>query len=230
MYGNVPASSHHDTRRATGSQPVQEHTPHGRVRPPRRVDIDPAVGSPVRTSRLLRRVRAEWLLVGTAVIWGSAFVAQRIGMRHVGPFTFNAVRFGLGALVVHLVAGGVDRFPLGRRARMGTVLTGVLLFLGASFQQAGLVSTGAGKAGFITGVYVVLVPLLALPLGTPPASRTWLGAVLAVGGLSLLRVREGMRIEPGDGLVLVGAVWWAGHVHAVARFAPLVGPLRLARA
>lgn len=179
-----------------------------------------------------RGVRAEILLIATAMIWGFAFVAQREGMRHVGPFTFNAIRFALGALVLTPFARRERRTrisPPGASSGRGTVVTGVLLFLGASSQQAGLVFTTAGKAGFITGLYVVLVPVLTLVLGQCPARRIWWGAALAAGGLYLLSVQRGLRLAPGDGLVLLGAFWWAAHVHAVGRYAPRLGPLRLAQ-
>lgn len=176
------------------------------------------------------RSHAQLLL--TAMIWGFAFVAQRAGMAHVGPFTFNALRFAMGAVVLSPFAG---RGPSRRAAASagftpGVFVTGVLLFLGASSQQAGLVFTTAGKAGFITGLYVVLVPLLALPLGSRPGAAVWWGCILATLGLYLLSVERSFTLAPGDGLVLLGAFWWAAHVHAVGRFSPRIGPLRLARA
>ena len=165
-----------------------------------------------------KRLKAECLLLVTAVIWGFAFVAQRIGMEHVGPFTYNGVRFLLGAaslLPLLLIArrSAADR-PSGgwRSIAGGGLLAGLLLFAGASLQQVGIVYTTAGKAGFITGLYVVLVPLLGLLWGQRTPWATWAGAVIAMLGLYLLTVTDNFTLAKGDGLVLVGALFWAGHV------------------
>ncbi len=171
---------------------------------------------------------ADLALLFVAIIWGGAFVAQRLGMTMVGPFTFNAARFALGGFVL---------LPFVLRARHrdqaatwwdGIVLGG-LLFGGSTLQQIGLIYTSAGKAGFITGLYVVLVPLL-LALGWRERIgwRIWLGAGLATAGLFLLSIQRGSRLAPGDGWVLAGALFWALHVIAVGKLAPGRNPLRLA--
>ncbi len=177
------------------------------------------------------RRRAHGLLLLTAAVWGLAFVAQRAGMAYIGPFTYNAARFALGAAVLEI-------FLRYRRRRQGAarprghvghgLLLGLLIFAGASLQQAGLVSTTAGKAGFITGLYVVLVPLLAALRGKNPARTVWAGAWLAVAGLYLLSVRGAWRIAPGDALVLASAFFWAAHVVAVDHFVDHNDSLRLA--
>lgn len=165
-----------------------------------------------------KALKAELLLLLAAVIWGFAFVAQRVGMEHVGPFTYNGVRFVLGALALLplLLIGRrktAPRHPGGRRALLvGGLLAGLLLFAGASLQQVGIVYTTAGKAGFITGLYVVIVPLLGLLGGHRTPWSTWIGAALAVMGLYLLTVTDRLTLAEGDGLVLVGALFWAGHV------------------
>jgi len=140
-------------------------------------------------------LKADWLLLLTAVIWGSAFVAQRVGMEHVGPFTFNGVRFTLGALV--LLPLVVRRKPLvppeqggpsgaGRWTLLwGGGLAGLVLFTAAALQQVGLVYTTAGKAGFITGLYVIIVPILGLLWGYRPRWGGWVGAGLAVAGAAM---------------------------------------------
>lgn len=178
-----------------------------------------------------RSFRSHALLMLTAMIWGFAFVAQRAGMTHIGPFTFNAIRFALGAAVLSpFVRREVPRGRSSMADARGILITGALLFLGASSQQAGLVFTTAGKAGFITGLYVVLVPLMALPLGYRPGVAAWCGSILATLGLYLLSAQRGLSLAPGDGLVLLGAFWWAAHVLAIGHFSPRIGPLRLARA
>ena len=177
---------------------------------------------------------ADLLLLLTAAIWGFAFVAQRLGNVYMGPFTFNAIRFSLGAisllpLLFWQKKQGVDRPKVPFRKLMGPMLAiGLLLFAGASLQQVGLLGTTAGKAGFITGLYVILVPLMALTWGRKTHAAHWIGAVLAVVGLYLLSVKSGFSISPYDLIVLVGAFVWAGHVHMIDRYADAVGPVRLA--
>lgn len=156
-----------------------------------------------------------------------------MGMAYMGPFTFNAIRFSLGALslVPFLIWGHnrEDHTPrLGLRRYLGPILlTGFALFAGASLQQIGLVGTSAGKAGFITGLYVILVPLLGLLWGRRTHPAHWWGAVLAVGGLYLLSVRGGFAVSNYDLVVLAGAFAWAIHVHLIARYSAVVGPIRL---
>ena len=175
------------------------------------------------------KLRADGLLMLTALIWGAAFVAQRMGMDHVGPFTFNAVRFALGALALAPLIwwmkntrrreGGGEGAPTGRIVRAGA-LAGCVLFAGAALQQVGLVYTTAGKAGFITGLYVVMVPLFGLALGNRAGIGTWAGALGAAAGLYLLSVNEDFTIAYGDVLELIGAVFWAGHVLVISRLSP----------
>lgn len=178
-------------------------------------------------------MNADLLLLLTAAIWGFAFVAQRVGMSHMGPFTFNAIRFSLGAVsLIPFLAWG--RKPkTGRLKRsiknllLPGLLTGLVLFGGASLQQIGLVGTSAGKAGFITGLYVILVPLMGLLWGQKAHPANWTGAILAVVGLYFLSVRENFTVSTYDLVVLAGAFLWAIHVHLIARFSDPVGPLRL---
>jgi len=185
--------------------------------------------------------RRKWLpdsvLLLTAAIWGFAFIAQRSGMRSMGPFTFNAVRFLVGGLTLLLIyrlflrklPDRDESIPLSKKAnRLGRLLTGLVLFAGASLQQVGLVGTDAGKAGFITGLYVVLVPILGLARGQRTGLGAWLGAGLAVIGLYLLMVTGTFGIARSDLLVLIGALVWAVHVHLVGHFSPRIGAVKLA--
>jgi drug/metabolite transporter (DMT)-like permease len=184
-----------------------------------------------------RALRADILLFLTAAIWGLAFVAQRVGMEHVGPLTFNGIRFALGALaLVPLTLAmekrrapgnlGADR----KHMAVGGMLLGIALFAGASLQQIGLAgpqlagfgleASTAGKAGFITGLYVVLVPIFGLLLAQRPGWGTWIGAGLAVVGMYLLSVTSNLTISFGDLLVFIGAFFWAGHVLLVGKLSP----------
>jgi len=168
-----------------------------------------------------RPLVSESLLLLASAIWGFAFVAQRVAMDHIGPFTFNAVRFALGSLpMLPLIAlarrrgSGAyapDRPPL-RGLLLSGLAAGALLYGGASLQQLGIVYTTAGKAGFITGLYVIIVPILGLLWKMHPGPSVWAGAVLGIVGLFLLSVTEQLTIGLGDSLVLAGAFFWAGHV------------------
>lgn len=185
-------------------------------------------------------LRADVLLLIAAVLWGAAFVAQRVAMRHMGPLTFNGLRFALGALALAMfiatrrnswqsaapAPANPTRRVQFRRYLVGGITAGLVLFAGASLQQMGLVYTTAGKAGFITGLYLPLVPILALFLGRRTSRATWLGVALAVVGLYLLSVSgTSFEIERGDALVAACAVIWAAHVLIVAHLAPRLEPL-----
>jgi drug/metabolite transporter (DMT)-like permease len=195
----------------------------------------------VNTTRSAR-LKADLALFLVALIWGSAFVAQRAGNELVGPFTFNAVRFLVGSLVLLPILiwqrFREKRTPLPTPSKKSNLwrsglLLGALLFGGASLQQIGLVTTTAGKGGFITGLYVVLVPLLlALFWRERVRWNNWAGAGLAVTGLFLLSIslREKLHLNPGDIWVLIGALAWALHVIAVGKIAPGKDPIRLAAA
>lgn len=176
------------------------------------------------------RFKANLTLLLVAAIWGLAFVAQRVGMDHLGPFTFNAARFALGALsllplTLLLRARPGQAQP--QRLLCGGLLAGSLLFCGASLQQVGLQYTTAGNAGFITGLYIVLVPLAAWLLGQAVSRGVWAGAGLAVAGLYLLSINDAMQVNQGDLLELIGAGFWAAHVLIIGRLAPTVDGLRL---
>jgi drug/metabolite transporter (DMT)-like permease len=177
-----------------------------------------------------------------------------MGMDHIGPFLFNAIRFALGAgvlvLVVKLRTGWLKRGrgegeKRGRgegekrgRGEEGTkdlrpsiiygVLLGMILFAGATFQQVGIVYTTAGNAGFITGLYVILVPVFGIFSGQKAGVNLWGGALIASVGLYFLSVTESLTISKGDTLVLIGAVFWAVHVLYTGWLSPRSSALRLA--
>ena len=169
-----------------------------------------------------RTTRANILLLLTAMIWGAAFVAQRVGMDHMGPLTVNAVRFALGSAALLPLIAFLDKKrtvapPPFSTLLKGGVLMGLALFLGAWLQQFGLCYTTAGKAGFITGLYVVFVPLIGILLGQRYGTGTWAGAGLAIAGMYLLSVTESFSMDKGDALVLMSAFFWGIHVLLVGR-------------
>jgi drug/metabolite transporter (DMT)-like permease len=156
-------------------------------------------------------------------------------MDHVGPFTYNGVRFALGALTLAPLllagrrSGPAASVPMSLRGFVcGGGALGVILFVAASLQQVALLYTTAGKAGFITGLYVVVVTILGLFWGQRPSAGTWSGAGLAAAGLYLLSITETLRMEFGDGLVLISAFFWSLQVLMVAWLSPRSRPVELA--
>lgn len=174
-------------------------------------------------------------LLLSAIVWGFAFVAQRASMEYVGPFTFNGIRFALGALVLVpwiLVLRRRASAPM-HTARsshqwIAVALAGLVLFVSANLQQIGLVYTTAGKAGFITGLYVVIVPLMGLLRRHRVSVYVWIGCGLAAVGMYLLSVVGAVSLSLGDTLVLGSALGWAIHVHLVGWMAQRMHPLRVA--
>ena len=181
------------------------------------------------------RLSGALTLLLSAVIWGFAFVAQRASMEFVGPFTFNGIRFALGGLVLIpwvLVLRRKESNPRhvapSHHLWIAVGLAGIVLFVSANLQQVGLVYTTAGKAGFITGLYVVIVPLLGLFRRHRVSAFVWAGCVLAATGMYLLSVVGAISISLGDSLVLGSALGWAIHVHLVGWMALRMHPLRVA--
>lgn len=183
-------------------------------------------------------LKSDALLLLAAAVWGFAFVAQRMGMAHVGPLTFNAVRFALGAAVLapfmlarrssRRAAGGPGMPSAARRTLYAFGIAGSVLFAGASLQQIGIVYTTAGKAGFITGLYVVMVPLIGVLLHQIPSASAWIGATLAAAGLYLLSITGRVDISRGDALVLASALFFAIHVLVIGWLSPRMDPTELA--
>lgn len=154
------------------------------------------------------------LLVLVAAIWGFAFVAQTTGMDHLGPHSFNAARFLLAALSLlplwfYL---GKQHIPHGKELFIGGLAAGTIMFFGFSFQQVGLQYTTPGNAGFITGMYIVMVPIVGILFGQSTGPKTWIGVALAVAGLYALTVTDQLSVNKGDLLQLCGACFWTAHV------------------
>jgi drug/metabolite transporter (DMT)-like permease len=179
-------------------------------------------------------LKADILLGLTACIWGFAFSAQRAGMDHVGPFTFNAVRFLLGGVsLLPLILFGKKPRQTGGKANarllaVYSVIAGGCLFAGASLQQAGLFWTTAGNCGFLTGIYVILVPIFGIFLGRKTGLPTWAGAALALAGLFF--IIGGVRfdtINRGDLLSVISSVFWTAHVLLIDRFVRKADALKL---
>ncbi len=176
--------------------------------------------------------KASFLLLLTAAIWGLAFVAQRVGAELVPPFTFNGLRFLLGALsLVPLIwYFGRNSQSMGAECKNAAVpglVAGCVLFIAASLQQVGIYYTTAGKAAFITARYIVLVPVIGIFLRQTASKGTWLGGFLALVGLYLLSIRGAITINYGDMLQLIGALFWASHILIIGYYSLRVDVLKL---
>ncbi|RUM35584.1 MAG: EamA family transporter [Desulfobulbus sp.] len=176
-----------------------------------------------------KTVFADFLLLLVAAVWGFGFVAQRAGMDHLGPFAFNGIRFILGGicLLPFMRLSGQQK---NRRMSLllASVLAGLFLFAGASLQQIGIQFTTAGKAGFITGLYVIIVPIIGTMAGLKTNPGTWLGGLAAITGLYFLCIEERFIIAAGDLFVLVSALFWALHVLLLGYLSTRTHPIRLA--
>jgi drug/metabolite transporter (DMT)-like permease len=176
------------------------------------------------TKTIPESLKVDFLLFITALIWGSSFVAQRAGMDHMGPYIFNTVRFALGAItLVPLIyyrqkKGLLDHPFQGKKSfwiliKAG-IIAGGLLFLGSGLQQVGIVYTTAGKAGFITGLAVVMVPIFGLIRKEAQGKGIWISVFLAITGLYFLSVNQDQNftIEFGDFLIFLCAIAFALHI------------------
>ncbi|MDD3409311.1 MAG: DMT family transporter [Eubacteriales bacterium] len=191
-----------------------------------------------------KQLRATLLLLLTALIWGAAFVAQDVAMDSLPPFTFNAARMLLGALVLLPVIRLMDArksaaaegevrlhrpmLPGEKRTLLtGGVCCGVVLFVASSAQQLGINETSAGKAGFVTALYIVLVPVSGLFTGRRVRANVWAAVGLCVAGLYLLCVTESLSIGKGDIYLLVCALCFTVHILVVASFSPRTDCVRM---
>ena len=172
------------------------------------------------------QIKGSLLLFLAAIIWGVAFVAQSVGMDYVGPFTFNCVRTLIGGLVlipciVFLNRGKVKKktdFTEKKRLLLGGICCGVALTTGSTLQQFGIMYTTVGKAGFITAVYIIIVPILGLFLGKKCGLSVWISVVIALAGLYFLCITDGFSIGKGDIYVFLGAIAFSIHILVIDHF------------
>ncbi len=188
------------------------------------------------------RLQGNILLFITALIWGAAFVAQKIGVVHLGVFTFTAVRFlisGVALLPLAILRGRRQNTEIAEpthsadtKARhkylwIGGVLCGLFLMFATVTQQVGLTSTTAGKAGFITALYILFVPLLRLFGGKKASAVVWISVLAGVAGLYLLCVKEDFSVDKGDLMVLLCALVFSGHILIVDKVSPHTDCVRM---
>lgn len=181
-----------------------------------------------------RGFAANLMFFFTALIWGFAFAAQRLGADFLDPFAFNGIRYILGSaalLPVVLIFERKGTPWCDKRLLIASLSAGFVLYAASALQQMGVTLTGdAGKSGFITGLYTVLVPILcALLFRMKTTPNIWIGAVLATAGLYLISVTGGLSsVSLGDFLLFIGAFFWAGHIIVIDRMGGSISSLRFA--
>lgn len=184
-----------------------------------------------------KETQSALLMLLTAVIWGIAFVFQRTGMEHIGPFAFNFFRCVLSLVFLLAVSGFLKiknknsekkQTNFSRKSLyIGGILAGLALFLGMSTQQVGMVSTSAAKAGFITTMYIVLVPIMGMFYGRKTTPKMWLCVAIAAVGLYMLSIKEGFVIERGDFFVFLSAIFFGLQIVIIDIFAPKADAIKL---
>ena len=186
-----------------------------------------------------QQTKGNLLLLLASLIWGTAFVAQSVGMEYIGPFTFMAARSIIGALslVPVILLQNARKKHLGQPLKMsaeskrsllrGGILCGLLLTVAANLQQAALLYTTTGKAGFLTALYILLVPITGLFMGRRVLPAVWLAIAVAAVGLYLLSVQSSLTINPADLLLIACAFVFTGHILAVDHYSPKVSGVAL---
>ena len=187
-----------------------------------------------------KKMQGNIMLLITAMIWGSAFVAQSKGMDYIGPFTYNTIRNFIGGLVLipvilimskgkkeEAVLTAEEKKKQDKLLLIGGICCGAILFLASSFQQYGLVHTTAGKAGFITALYIIIVPLLGIFMGRRVPRIIWCCVALAIAGFWLLCIKEGFTVGLGDLMVLICSFFYSVHIMTIDHFSPRTDGVKL---
>ena len=180
------------------------------------------------------QVKGTLMLLGASFFWGTTFVAQMTGMEGIGPFTYAAARYFLGllSLIAVLIYTRKQRAKERRQGKYSHgffigIFTGIFLFIASSMQQISMLYTTAGKAAFITCLYIMFVPLGAKFLGKKIQLENWLGAALALIGLYFLAINEGFSVNFGDVILFFSAFFWAAQILLADKFANKVDLLEL---
>lgn len=191
-------------------------------------------------------LRQSFLLFLTAVIWGVAFVAQSAGMEYLGPFTYNGVRSVLGGMVLLPCIALLNKIQAakpdtaegssvegrnikksGKEFAAGGLCCGFILFAASNFQQFGIQYTTVGKAGFITAMYILIVPILGLLVHKKAGLQVWIGVVFGIAGLYLLCMTDSFSLEKGDALVLICAFIFSLHILVIDHFSQRVDGIKM---
>ena len=191
----------------------------------------------------MNNTKNTFLLLLTAFIWGVAFVAQSVGMDYVGPLTFNAVRFIIGAIFLIPCIAFLDKLkekenqaagkntpaaPQNKKVLItGGICCGIAIAAASTLQQYGIAYTTVGKAGFITALYIVIVPILGIFLKKKPRLIIWFSVLLALVGLYFLCMTDSLSFSKGDTLVLLCAFVFSLHIMIIDHFSPMVDGVRM---
>lgn len=180
------------------------------------------------------------MLLLTAVIWGVAFVAQSVGMEYIGPFTFNFVRNIIGGLVLipciwflnkwkekEGIAENTEQKQDTKTLIVGGICCGIALCLASNMQQIGIQYTTVGKAGFITALYIVIVPIMGIFLKKKCGIQIWISVLIALAGFYLLSVKDGFKLEAADTYLLCSAVLFSVHILIIDYFSPKVDGVKM---
>ena len=180
------------------------------------------------------QLRGALMLLGASFFWGTTFVAQMSGMEGLGPFSYAAARYFIGVLALAAVLWFTRRQRAKERLKnrygrgfLTGLFIGITLFTASSFQQVAMVYTTAGKAAFITCLYIIFVPLVSVLIGKKIRTENWIGAFLAITGLYFLALSEELTVNFGDVLLLIGAFFWTAQILLVDRFANRVDAMEL---
>ena len=183
------------------------------------------------------QIRGALMLLGASFFWGTTFVAQMSGMDGLGPFSYMAARFFIGfltllAILIFTAKARAKERRAGKYSRgfLIGLIAGLFLFAASSMQQISMLYTTAGKAAFITCLYIILVPLGAVLIGKKILRENWIGAALALIGLYFLAINEEISINRGDVILFFSAFMWAAHILFVDRFANKVDVMELSTA
>lgn len=182
------------------------------------------------------KFKGNMLLLLTAFIWGTSFIAQSVGMETVSPTAFIGVRCLLGSAVLLPVIFVLDKIKakngaavqrLNKNLIVGGILCGIVLFAASTLQTAGMVYTSPGKSGFITALYMVLIPVVRFFMGKKPSPVVIFAVLVAVGGMYLLCIDEGFSINYGDVLTSVCAIFFTAHILVIDKFSPMVDGVKM---
>ena len=190
-----------------------------------------------------KEIKGAFLLFLAAFIWGTTFVAQRLGMDYVGPFTYLWARSLVGGIVLIPIAivftrlskhDHIDQSNLVESKKLhrrhlwtGGIICGVILFAGSAFQQFGLLYTNVGKAGFISALYIIFVPVIGVFLKKKCGINVWISILIAVVGLYLLSMNGAFTLSKGDSLILVCSILFAFHIVVIDHLSPKVNGVLL---
>ena len=180
-----------------------------------------------------RQLKAGFLLTITALIWGAAFVAQSVGMDYVGPFTYLFSRSIIaGIALLPLIKFSSKQETAKEKASkktlvIGGICCGLVLFTASAFQQAGIKYTTVGKAGFITSLYMIIVPIISIILGNKAPKKVWIAVLIAVIGMYFLCINGDSGVNKGDILVMCSSMGFAMHILVINRFTPHVNGIKM---